>query len=235
MSVFLLNARLSEKSKGKFGRGWNQGVKKRWLTNRALVYDPKCEGGGEGLRDLSQWVQLYTGAQISSGDLTPFQTYGWNIQWVMQKPLIKRCFFIWRFLFTVVTKLSCRGYQPHLQDLLLRLNFNQFYDDSSFNLTSWRPAPPPGPPSSQLQPVLRRQLVQPHQLTASPTSRTCSFASTSTSSTTIARSTSPADGQIDLQKLWYLDLKYYRYSFRRKKASYWNYIPSFIVASLFSL
>jgi gamma-tubulin complex component 6 len=36
----------------------------------------------------------------------------------------------------VVTKLSCRGYQPHLQDLLLRLNFNQFYDDSSFNLTS---------------------------------------------------------------------------------------------------
>jgi len=33
-----------------------------------------------------------------------------------------------RFLFSVVSKLSARGYQPHLQDLLLRLNFNGFYD-----------------------------------------------------------------------------------------------------------
>ncbi len=30
-----------------------------WLTNSALVYEPKC-GGKEGLRGLSQWVQLYT-------------------------------------------------------------------------------------------------------------------------------------------------------------------------------
>ncbi|XP_052265860.1 gamma-tubulin complex component 6-like isoform X2 [Dreissena polymorpha] len=33
-----------------------------------------------------------------------------------------------RFLFTVVSKLADRGYQPHLHDLLLRLNFNHYYD-----------------------------------------------------------------------------------------------------------
>ena len=33
-----------------------------------------------------------------------------------------------RFLYSVVGKLSSRGYQPHLQDLLLRLNFNGYYD-----------------------------------------------------------------------------------------------------------
>jgi hypothetical protein len=61
-------------------RGCSQGVTKRcrlsWLTNSALVYDPKClerRGGGE-LRGLSQRVQLYTGAQINLGDLTPYLT-----------------------------------------------------------------------------------------------------------------------------------------------------------------
>lgn len=34
------------------------------------------------------------------------------------------------FLFKVVNKLSIRGYQPHLQELLLRLNFNEYYKDS---------------------------------------------------------------------------------------------------------
>ncbi len=35
-----------------------------WLTNCALVYEPKCVGvgGGGELRGLSQWEQLYTGA-----------------------------------------------------------------------------------------------------------------------------------------------------------------------------
>ncbi|VDI62651.1 gamma-tubulin complex component 6, partial [Mytilus galloprovincialis] len=33
------------------------------------------------------------------------------------------------FLFKVVYKLSVRGYQPHLQELLLRLNFNDYYKD----------------------------------------------------------------------------------------------------------
>ncbi len=54
----------------------HRGLKKRcrlsWLTNSALVYEPKC-GGGE-LRGLSEWVQLCTGAQINVGDLTPYLT-----------------------------------------------------------------------------------------------------------------------------------------------------------------
>jgi hypothetical protein len=33
-----------------------------------LVYEPKCGG-------LSQWVQLYTGAQINLGDLAPYLIY----------------------------------------------------------------------------------------------------------------------------------------------------------------
>jgi len=33
-----------------------------------------------------------------------------------------------KFLFALVTKLHSRGYQPHFQDLLVRLNFNGFYD-----------------------------------------------------------------------------------------------------------
>jgi len=35
-----------------------------------------------------------------------------------------------KFLFGCVTKLASRGYQPHFQDLLMRLNFNGFYDTS---------------------------------------------------------------------------------------------------------
>ncbi|KAF7659421.1 hypothetical protein LDENG_00298380 [Lucifuga dentata] len=34
------------------------------------------------------------------------------------------------FLFKVVTKLANRGYQPHLEDFLLRINFNNYYKDS---------------------------------------------------------------------------------------------------------
>ncbi|XP_020774803.2 gamma-tubulin complex component 6 isoform X2 [Boleophthalmus pectinirostris] len=34
------------------------------------------------------------------------------------------------FLFKVVTKLVNRGYQPHLEDFLLRINFNSYYKDS---------------------------------------------------------------------------------------------------------
>jgi len=36
-----------------------------------------------------------------------------------------------RFLYSVVAKLSARGYQPHLQDLLLRLNYNNYYSSTS--------------------------------------------------------------------------------------------------------
>ncbi|XP_045164903.2 gamma-tubulin complex component 6-like [Mercenaria mercenaria] len=35
------------------------------------------------------------------------------------------------FLFKVVSKLADRGYEPHLHDLLLRLNFNHYYDKQS--------------------------------------------------------------------------------------------------------
>ncbi|XDA79435.1 hypothetical protein R6Z07F_009451 [Ovis aries] len=35
-----------------------------------------------------------------------------------------------RFLFKVVSKLVNRGYQPHLEDFLLRINFNNYYQDS---------------------------------------------------------------------------------------------------------
>jgi hypothetical protein len=47
------------------------------LTTCAIVYEPKCGGGGEmrGLR-LSQLVQQYTRAKINFGDLTPYLTYG---------------------------------------------------------------------------------------------------------------------------------------------------------------
>nr|XP_061813108.1 gamma-tubulin complex component 6-like [Nerophis lumbriciformis] len=34
------------------------------------------------------------------------------------------------FLFKVVTKMVNRGYQPHLEDFLLRINFNNYYKDS---------------------------------------------------------------------------------------------------------
>ncbi len=60
----------------------NQGVRKRcrlsWLTNSALVYEPKCGERGGGLWGLSQSVQLYTEAQINFGDLSPYLPYTWN-------------------------------------------------------------------------------------------------------------------------------------------------------------
>jgi hypothetical protein len=49
------------------------------LTNSAFVYEPKCGGGGGGLRGHSQWVQLYTGVQINFVYLTPYLTYWWLI------------------------------------------------------------------------------------------------------------------------------------------------------------
>jgi hypothetical protein len=51
-----------------------QEVKKRchlyWLTNSALVYEPK--GRGCGVSANEHTVQLYTEAQINLGDLTPY-------------------------------------------------------------------------------------------------------------------------------------------------------------------
>jgi hypothetical protein len=49
-----------------------------WLTNGALEYEPKHGVGGGGVVAGSQpmsTVQLYTGAKVNFGDLTPYLTY----------------------------------------------------------------------------------------------------------------------------------------------------------------
>jgi hypothetical protein len=55
-----------------------QGVTKRgrlsWLTNSALVYEPKCGGGGGG-GDCGISANEYSCAQINFGDLTPYLIY----------------------------------------------------------------------------------------------------------------------------------------------------------------
>ncbi len=52
------------------------GVTKRclsWLTNSALVYEPKCgRSGGGGFAGLSRWVQLYT---LSPNKLWRYKSY----------------------------------------------------------------------------------------------------------------------------------------------------------------
>jgi hypothetical protein len=58
------------------GKGVTKRCRLSWLTNSALVYEPKCWGGGGELRVLSQLVQLYTGAQINFDDLTQYLTSG---------------------------------------------------------------------------------------------------------------------------------------------------------------
>ncbi len=65
------------------GGGFYPGLS--WLTNSAHVIEPKCGGKGGGeLQGLSpQCIQLYTGAQINFGDLTPYlnnsiPTVGWE-------------------------------------------------------------------------------------------------------------------------------------------------------------
>ena len=44
-----------------------------WLTNNALVYEPKCGGGGFGAS--ADEYSCAHGAQINFGDLTPYLTY----------------------------------------------------------------------------------------------------------------------------------------------------------------
>ncbi len=57
-----------------------QGVTKRcrlsWLTNSALVCEPKWGGRGGFAGSQPMSIGLYTGAQIIFGDLTPYLTYG---------------------------------------------------------------------------------------------------------------------------------------------------------------
>jgi hypothetical protein len=61
--------------------GFDRGVKKRcrlsFLTNSALVYEPKCGGSG-GVAEsqpMSTAVHNAHGAQINFVDLTPYLTY----------------------------------------------------------------------------------------------------------------------------------------------------------------
>ncbi len=60
---------------------YRQGVTKRcrlsWLTNSAILYEPKCVGRG-GVA-WPQPMSLYAGAQINFGDLTPYLTYDYRI------------------------------------------------------------------------------------------------------------------------------------------------------------
>jgi hypothetical protein len=59
-------------------RYFQQGVTKRyrlsWLTNSALVYEPKCRGGG-GCEVSANEYSCGHGAQINLGDLNPYLTY----------------------------------------------------------------------------------------------------------------------------------------------------------------
>jgi hypothetical protein len=81
-------------------RSWNQGVTKRcrlsWLTNSALIFEPKCARRGRGCR-VSANEYSYScahGAQINFGDLTPYLTYAitcmeryWNQKMLYWLPL----------------------------------------------------------------------------------------------------------------------------------------------------
>jgi hypothetical protein len=59
--------------------GKDHGVTKRcrlsWLTNSALVYEPKCGGRGWGVAGALANEYSCAGAQINFGDLTPYLTY----------------------------------------------------------------------------------------------------------------------------------------------------------------
>jgi hypothetical protein len=52
-------------------------IRLSWLTNSALVYEPKCGGSGvvAGSQLLSKAVNNAPGAQINFGDLTPYLAY----------------------------------------------------------------------------------------------------------------------------------------------------------------
>jgi hypothetical protein len=47
-----------------------------WLTNSALVYEPRCGGRGGVAGSQPMNTAVYTGAQINFGELTPYLTNG---------------------------------------------------------------------------------------------------------------------------------------------------------------
>ncbi len=62
----------------------DQGVTKRcrlsWLTDRALVYEPKCGGIGVCCGVSTNEYSCAHGAQINFGDFTPCLTYDLNVE-----------------------------------------------------------------------------------------------------------------------------------------------------------
>ncbi len=72
-----------------------QGVTKRcrlsWLTNSALVREPKCGGWGVRLRGLSQWESCAHGGQINCEYLTPYLTYDLRYSMSLPKVYIADC------------------------------------------------------------------------------------------------------------------------------------------------
>jgi hypothetical protein len=57
-----------------YGRGSQRDVVYPWLTNSALVYEPKCGGRG-GCGVSANEYNCTHGAQINFEDLTPYLTY----------------------------------------------------------------------------------------------------------------------------------------------------------------
>ncbi len=56
-------------------REWQRDVVYLGRPTEPSYMSPNVGWGGGELRGQSQWVQLYTGAQINFGDLTPYLTY----------------------------------------------------------------------------------------------------------------------------------------------------------------
>ncbi len=78
----------------KVGIGWDQGVTKisrlSWLTNSALVYEPKRGGVGGGLANEYSCAH---GAQLNFGDLTPYLTYRCDLYPVLLFLCMNSCVF----------------------------------------------------------------------------------------------------------------------------------------------
>ncbi len=70
----------------------HQGVTKRcrlsWLTNGALVYEPKCGG----LQVSANEYSCAHGGQINFGDLTPYLTYGRHLKKLTCKGMFIRVY-----------------------------------------------------------------------------------------------------------------------------------------------
>jgi hypothetical protein len=94
-----------------------------WPTNSALVYEPKCGGGGGcgvSANEYRYGTAVYTGAQINFGDLTPYLTYGLyprshNI--CVQLPLregIVSYLKIFKFVFVPVPIIHSKSHLPYM-------------------------------------------------------------------------------------------------------------------------